>query len=77
MAALEVIQANLISGAAFPLTAKTGGISKGNPSAGSCGDTTTGTIPLSDITTGDKAGAGVLTAVVLLIFLGGTWCIIV
>jgi mannan endo-1,6-alpha-mannosidase len=77
MAALEVIQANLISQAGFPLTAKTGGISKGNPSAGSSGDTTTGAPPLQTITTGDKAGAGVLTAVVLCIFLGGTWWIIV
>ena len=73
MCALEVIQANLIQSAASPVSAQSGGISKGDPGAGTAGDTTTGQAPLSAITTGDRAGAGILTAIVLVGILGGTW----
>ena len=77
MDALEVIQAMLIEPAQHPVTADTGGISHGNPSAGTGGDLTTNApIALRPITTGDKAGAGVLTAIVILGFLGMTWWII-
>ncbi|KAF4978712.1 hypothetical protein FZEAL_4954 [Fusarium zealandicum] len=52
-----------------PVTAKKGGTSKGNPDAGSKGD---GSYKGSDtkITTGDKAGAGILTFLVLSMALG-------
>lgn len=68
MSALSVIQANLISKVAPPFTANSGGTSKGNPAAGSGGDNP---VLVDDpganmkITTGDKAGAGILTALVL------------
>jgi mannan endo-1,6-alpha-mannosidase len=45
-----------------PLTNTTGGTSIGDPNAGS--DQTTAT-PLAEITTGDKAGAGILTAILI------------
>jgi hypothetical protein len=69
MSALEVIQSNLIKQVSGPVSNSTGGTSKGNPSAGT--GTTVHVEPPHAITTGDKAGAGVLTAVVLISLLGG------
>lgn len=70
MSALEVIQANLISFVSGPVGNSTGGTSRGNPSAG-MGE---GNVkPPDPITTGDKAGAGVLTAAVLAMLLGGSY----
>ena len=78
MAALEIIQANLIQGARHPVSKDTGGTSKGNPSAGTGGDISVpGAAPVGQVKTGDKAGASVLTAVVLVGMLGGTWWMIV
>jgi mannan endo-1,6-alpha-mannosidase len=64
MAAMEVIQSNLIQHVKAPLTNSTGGTSLGNPSAGTKPNPL---IPADPPTIGDKAGAGVLTAVVLLL----------
>ena len=66
MSALSVIQANLIQKVAAPLTANTGGVSKSDPSAGTEGDNPA--IVLEPLLTrriniGDRAGAGILTAV--------------
>ncbi|KAJ5835360.1 Six-hairpin glycosidase [Penicillium robsamsonii] len=76
MAALEVIQANLITRVTAPVTDDNGGTSKGNPNAGS---KPTKAIPPEldyDITTGDKAGAGILTILVLIGIGGSTgWLI--
>jgi mannan endo-1,6-alpha-mannosidase len=47
-----------------PLTTKTGGISKGNPAAGT-GEDDTLVQPLAPITTGDKAGASILTILII------------
>ncbi|EAS27478.1 glycosyl hydrolase family 76 protein [Coccidioides immitis RS] len=69
MAALEIIQSNLIDLVAGPADNSTG-ISRGNPSAGTGSDPT---FELSDITTGDRVGAGFLTSVVLIGILGGAW----
>lgn len=71
MNALEVIQGLLINQVAGPVGNGTGGISVGNPAAGTGGDTPG--YPTAQITTGDKAGAGILTAVVLVMLLGGAW----
>lgn len=68
MSALSVIQANLISKVAAPVTQNSGGTSKSDPSAGS----TSGGEPAvvlsseltSKITVGDKAGAGIVTAII-------------
>lgn len=67
MSALSVIQANLIQKVAPPLTANTGGVSKSDPTAGTEGDNPVILEPLltRKITMGDRAGAGILTAVTL------------
>lgn len=70
MCALEAMNALLINQAAGPVTANTGGISEGDPSAGSEGDGGEyGSAPpttYEEITTADRAGAGVLTAVLII-----------
>ena len=72
MAALEVMQANLVSQVSGPVTEVSGGTSKGDAAAGSNpkGDEPT---VFDEITTADKAGAGILTTAVLGTFLGGAW----
>ncbi|KAK4497106.1 hypothetical protein PRZ48_011556 [Zasmidium cellare] len=66
MCALEVIQATTIQRTSAPVSADTGGTSKGDPSAGTGGDTTDAAAPTDPITAGDKAGASILTVVVLI-----------
>lgn len=82
MSALSAIQVNMINvaGLKAPYTSATGGTSKSDPSAGS---TTGGTISdetgiyTSEITTADRAGAGILTALLLVGTLGGAgWMIV-
>lgn len=75
MNALEVIQSNLIDKVSGPVGNKTGGTSVGNPSAGTGGDGNP-TEPQSIITTGDRAGSGILTALVLIGLVGGAWWMI-
>lgn len=75
MCALEAMNALLINQAEGPVTAKTGGISKGDPSAGSEGEGGVGSAPPSyqEITTADRAGAGILTAILVVGSLGVTY----
>ena len=75
MSALSVVQSNLISKVAPPVTADKGGQSKGNPAAGSGTEShrPKDTILTKTITTGDRAGAGILTAIVLSGVIGSTW----
>lgn len=75
MSALEVIQSNLIKKVSGPVSNSTGGTSQGNPSAGT--GTTTHVEAPHAIGTKDKAGAGVLTAVVIIMLLGGGYVSIV
>lgn len=75
MGALEVIQANLIQQSVAPVTQKTGGTSKGNAAAGS-GSSSDPTLPQSTIGNKDRAGAGILTTLVLIWLLGGIWWMI-
>ena len=77
MSALATISANLITveDLAAPLTLKTGASSKGDASAGT-GTTATDTGSpwlTRKITTGDRAGAGILTALLLLYTVGGAY----
>lgn len=71
MSALEVIQSTLIGQTAAPVTNTTGGTSTGDYTAGSGSkteaDVTDDWVP----TTGDKAGAGVVTAAILAGLIGG------
>lgn len=66
MSALSIVQANLISKVPPPVTATTGGHSQGDPAAGSGGDKgQLGGAYTDRISMGDRAGAGILTALVL------------
>ncbi|KUJ23344.1 cell wall glycosyl hydrolase Dfg5 [Mollisia scopiformis] len=75
MAALEVIQSNLIAQVTGPVTNSTGGTSKGNPAAGTSSNSNPTVI--GPTTTGDRVGAGFLTTVVLIIFVGSIWWMII
>lgn len=75
MGVLEAIQGNLIASVAGPVTNTTGGTSKGNAAAGG-GSGGTPTIPQKTIQTSDRAGAGILTALVIIWLLGGIWWMI-
>ncbi|KAM3076412.1 hypothetical protein ACMFMG_007231 [Clarireedia jacksonii] len=78
MAALETIQSNLITQVSGPLTNSTGGTSQGDPSAGTKGSSGAGAAAdLGTVTTGDKVGAGFLTTIVLMLFVGAIWWMIV
>ena len=78
MSALSAIGANMIkadSSLAKPYTTKTGGTSKGDPSAGSGGSQTSSlpNVYTDKIATSDKAGAGIVTALVLALIMGGSF----
>lgn len=75
MSALSVIQANLIADAPGPVSEKKGGTSKGDPSAGSSrpGGSKDPAAPRTMITGKDRAGAGILTTLVLIGVIGGCW----
>ncbi|KAF2264122.1 putative cell wall glycosyl hydrolase Dfg5 [Lojkania enalia] len=75
MSALSVIAANMITEVQAPYTEDTGGTSKGNPAAGTGSDAPE-TPAFDTITTADKAGAGILTAIVLGSMLGGGYWMI-
>lgn len=63
MNALDAIMYNLVADAKSPVTADTGGTSGSDTDGGVSADSK---LPkLSDITTGDKVGAGILTAVMI------------
>jgi mannan endo-1,6-alpha-mannosidase len=74
MAALEVVQSNLVQQARGPVTNSTGGTSKGNSAAGTQG---TPMFSITGVTTGGRVGAGFLTTFVLALFIGMTWFMIV
>ena len=77
MGALAVIQANLINQVQAPVTNKTGGTSKGDPAAG--GGTSSNNnpaLPQNPIGNSDRAGAGILTALVLISLIGSAWWMI-
>ncbi|KAH0538343.1 hypothetical protein FGG08_005038 [Glutinoglossum americanum] len=75
MSALSVIMAVLIPQSSVPVTADTGGTSKGDPNAGGQGDRA----PLAGpkITPAERVGAGFLTVVMLALLLGTGWWMIV
>jgi mannan endo-1,6-alpha-mannosidase len=75
MNALEIFQSNLIDAVRGPVGNKTGGTSVGNPDAGTGGDKDP-IAPQSAITTADRAGAGILTAMILIGAVGGAWWMI-
>lgn len=78
MGALSVIQANLIDQVSVPVTNKTGGTSQGNAAAGGGGGISNNNPALSQhaITQGSRAGAGILTCLVLISVIGCSWWMI-
>jgi mannan endo-1,6-alpha-mannosidase len=74
MAALEVIQSNLIAQSKGPVTNTTGGTSKGNYAAGT---STSSVITITPATEADRVGAGFVTVVLLACFVGIVWWMIV
>ncbi|KAJ8609209.1 hypothetical protein MRB53_039245 [Persea americana] len=73
MTATSVIANLLIANSQAPLSAETGGNSTGDVNAGTTVSTTPVLETLSEITTGDKVGAGLLTAIFAIGTLGGAW----
>lgn len=74
MAALEVIQSNLLPQVAGPVTASTGGTSKGSGRLSSGKYKASITAPP---TTGDKIGAAILTTLVVFVYVGGLFWMVV
>lgn len=74
MSALEVFQGLLVDSVSGPVTNSTGGTSVGNSAAGSGSDDSA--TKYDTIDTGDKAGAAILTLVVLLSLFGGAGWIV-
>jgi mannan endo-1,6-alpha-mannosidase len=72
MSALEVVQSLLTPTVPGPVSANNGGTSKGDPSAGTGGTAPTG-IQTGAITAADRAGASILTILVVFGFVGGLW----
>ena len=75
MGVLEVVQANLIEQSVAPVTNKTGGTSKGNSAAGG-GANNNPAKPERPVEGKDRAGAGILTTLVLVWLVGGIWWMI-
>ncbi|KAI9746464.1 MAG: hydrolase 76 protein [Claussenomyces sp. TS43310] len=73
MSALEAILGTLIKNTQTPLTNSTGGTSSGNPDAGSGAGTQSQPETNSPVKQADKAGAGILTTLVLSGWLAGLW----
>jgi mannan endo-1,6-alpha-mannosidase len=71
MAALEVIQSNLIAQSKAPLTNTTGGTSVGDPSAGISDPSASNLVLTEKVTTAGRAGAGIITAIVVCVVIGG------
>ncbi|KAF2635055.1 mannan endo-1,6-alpha-mannosidase DCW1 precursor [Massarina eburnea CBS 473.64] len=71
MAVMEALQNLLFASVSGPVTEAAGGISKADPNAGA-GATTT-TVVFDEVTAGDKAGAGILTTIVLVAIVAGAW----
>lgn len=77
MGALSIIQANLISNSSAPVTDSKGGISKGDPSAGTGGTNNNNpALRESEITQKDRVGAGFITTLVIISLIGGAWWMI-
>ena len=72
MSALEVVQGLLIDDVSGPKSETTGGTSKGDPGAGT-GQKHGPSAEPTPITMSDRAGAGILTAMILSGIVGGAW----
>ena len=73
MSALSVVGANLITSAVAPKNVNTGATSQGDPNAGSSAASGPTGIAIDHITVADKAGASILTVLIIFGFVGGSW----
>lgn len=73
MSALSMIGANLITAQMAPASVTSGGTSKGNPSAGSTNTAGPSGLYTDSVTTADRAGAAILTVMVVGFVVGGSW----
>ncbi len=71
MCALSVVGANLITSDMAPLTLHSGATSKSDPTAGSTASTDPAATR-TPITTKDKAGAGIITVLIIAIIISGS-----
>lgn len=76
MGALSIITANLIERSSAPVTDSKGGISKGDPSAGTGGTSKNLALRQGQITQRDRVGAGFITTLVIISLIGGAWWMI-
>jgi mannan endo-1,6-alpha-mannosidase len=67
MNVVGAVSSLLIGQSKAPVTSDTGGTSKGNPNAGA--NPNSFQIPLTPVTTGDRAGAGIVTIILIASFL--------
>lgn len=75
MGVLEVLQGLLSANVSAPVTATTGGTSEGNSAAGTESDKTT-EVQYSALTTADRAGASIVTAIVVGLILSAVYMMI-
>lgn len=73
MQALSVIGATAMNAGIAPKSSKTGGTSKEDPNAG--GGVDPDPIHTKPMTTKDKAGAGILTVLAIILIVGGAFWI--
>ena len=76
MSALEVVQSNLITVAPGPVSADTGGTSKGDPNAGSTSKINPEDLHQSEITTADRTGAAIISVMIIAFVAGGAWWLV-
>ncbi|CAN6674930.1 mannan endo-1,6-alpha-mannosidase Dcw1p [Trichomonascus vanleenenianus] len=77
ISALDLLNTLLVNTKPGPLSQKTGATSRGDGSAGTNSSSNLQTPTALKIYTKDKAGAGVITAVVLICMIGSTWWMMV
>lgn len=78
MAVLEIIQSNLVDTAPGWVSAVKGtGTSEGDVNAGSDSSSTADDLMVTPVTTSDRAGAGILTALILIGVVGGSATLII
>jgi hypothetical protein len=73
MSALNVISVLNAAQAPAPYTSHSGGTSQGDPGLGTQDDSKRLPIFKEDVTTADKAGAAILTIILVLAWIGGGW----
>jgi mannan endo-1,6-alpha-mannosidase len=76
LAALSIISANMVQHAKAPMTANSGGTSKGDPGLGTGKNEGIPTLDEGSATAGDKAGAAILTIFMAVSTVGGAYWLI-